>query len=160
MITWLTNSIVTKYFFKTHVPILNIKFYVIKITTKYKEWKKRFFPPLSTQKSKGLPTFLVSTTLDHAYQLKPHWMEMELIKLISNKQAKWLTYRISWCNVRIKLGQSLWAWRAFTKCLPLLDRQRDKSAWWERWSRSLEKTQQSTSEVALQVVFRRINKIL
>lgn len=47
-----------------------------------------------------------------------------LIKLISNKQAKWLTYRISWCNVRIKLGQSLWAWRAFAKCLPLLNRQR------------------------------------
>lgn len=96
-----------------------------------------FFPPLSTQKLKSLSPFPSKHPTESCISAKKHneW-KFGLIKLISNKQAKWLTYRISWCNVRIKLGQSLWAWRAFTKCLPLLNRQRrDKSAWQERWSR-------------------------
>lgn len=44
--------------------------------------------------------------------------------------AKWLTYRVSWCNVRVKLGQSLWAGGALAKRLPLLqetDRQWEKT---------------------------------
>lgn len=43
--------------------------------------------------------------------------------------TKWLTYRVSWCNVRVKLGQSLWAGGALAKRLPLLqetDRQWEK----------------------------------
>lgn len=44
--------------------------------------------------------------------------------------TKWLTYRVSWCNVRVKLGQSLWAGGALAKRLPLLqetDRQWEKN---------------------------------
>lgn len=44
--------------------------------------------------------------------------------------SKWLTYRVSWCNVRVKLGQSLWAGGALAKRLPLLqetDRQWEKN---------------------------------
>lgn len=37
-------------------------------------------------------------------------------------ELEWLTYRVSWCNVRVKLGQSLWAGGALAKRLPLLQK--------------------------------------
>jgi len=51
--------------------------------------------------------------------------------------TKWLTYRVSWCNVRVKLGQSLWAGGALAKRLPLL----------QETDRQWEKTRQSASAV-------------
>lgn len=51
--------------------------------------------------------------------------------------TKWLTYRVSWCNVRVKLGQSLWAGGALAKRLPLL----------QETDRQWEKTCQSASAV-------------
>lgn len=136
-----TKSIVTKCLFRHIYQILKVS--LTKITRKYKEWfLKNVLSTIKHTKIEKPATTSSKHSTESCISAKNHneW-KFGLIKLISNKQAKWLTYRISWCNVRIKLGQSLWAWRAFTKCLPLLNRQRrDKSAWWERWSkRSLEK---------------------
>lgn len=145
MVTWLPKSTVTKYSSQTHVPDFKHKVFSNQNTKN----NKSVLSLLSTQKIKRPAKFPSKHYTESCISLKTIMMEIGLIKLISNKQAKWLTYRISWCNVRIKLGQSLWAWRAFTKCLPLLNRQRrDKSAWGEA-QRPLEKTQQSHSEAAL-----------
>lgn len=67
--------------------------------------------------------------------LRENLQSTGLMNIINHERAlsDW-TYRVSWCNVRIKLGQSLWAWGAFAKSLPLLERQsRDMST---RWSNS------------------------
>lgn len=65
-------------------------------------------------------------------------------------QTKWLTYRVSWCNVRVKLGQSLWAGGALAKRLPLLqetDRQWEKTCQPVQWHHTFTSSARAASVV-------------
>ena len=65
MVTWLTKSTVTKYSSQTHVPDFKHKVFSNQNTKN----SKSVLSLLSTKKkSKGLPNFLLSTTLNHAYR--------------------------------------------------------------------------------------------
>lgn len=57
--------------------------------------------------------------------------------MVKSCVLEWLTYRVSWCNVRVKLGQSLWAGGALAKRLPLLqktDRQWEETTTKRQWA--------------------------